>query len=360
MKTKSKRLANIELLRIIAMLMVVMLHYLGKGELLPPVSLDMDVIGYVAWILESLSIVAVNVYVLISGYFLVESVFKPGKIVKLILQVLFYTILITVLAFSFGIIGKEELGFYNLIVQLFPFQLEQYWFMTSYLVLYILSPILAMGAKSLSQKNLKIVTIVFVLFMCVEKSFLPVQIAFDERGYDALWFICLFLVAAYIRLYGIKLLEKPVWAVMLYIAGCVLLMIENILLSVVYEKTGELGHLIGTPYHYNHLFTFLAAVGLFAFFLKVRIKDGVISNLICKIAPYTLGVYLLHEQVYVRYLWPKWLGAGESQNVGMFLLTAFGAVLVVFIVGIVVDYLRSLLFKAGSKLIHGKKSGDSI
>ena len=32
MKTKSKRLANIEFLRILAMLMVVMLHYLGfKG-----------------------------------------------------------------------------------------------------------------------------------------------------------------------------------------------------------------------------------------------------------------------------------------------------------------------------------------
>lgn len=360
MRTKSKRLANIELLRIIAMLMVVMLHYLGKGELLPTISLHMDVTGYVAWILESLSIVAVNVYVLISGYFLAESEFKPGKIVKLILQVLFYTILITVLAFSFGLIGKEELGFYNLIVQLFPFQLEQYWFMTSYLVLFILSPVLAMGVKTLSQKNLKIVTIVFVLFMCVEKSFLPVQIVFDKRGYDALWFICLFLVAAYIRLYGIKFLKKPMWAALLYVAGCVLLMAENIALSVIYEKTGELEHLINTPYHYNHLFTFLAAVGLFTFFLKIQIKDGMLSSLICKIAPHTLGVYLLHEQVYVRYLWPKWLGAGESQNAGMFLIMAFGAVFVVFTVGIIVDYLRSLLFKAGSKLIHVKKSGDTI
>ena len=137
MKTKSKRLANIELLRILAMMMVVMLHYLGKGELLPPMSLSMDMTGYVAWILESLSVVAVNVYVLISGYFLVESDFKPGKILKIVLQVLFYTVLLTILAFSFGLVGKEELGFYNLIVQLFPFQLEQYWFMTSYLVLYI-------------------------------------------------------------------------------------------------------------------------------------------------------------------------------------------------------------------------------
>ena len=356
MKTKSKRLANIEFLRILAMLMVVMLHYLGKGELLPQVSLNMNLTGYVAWILESLSIVAVNVYVLISGYFLVESEFKPGKILKIVLQVLFYTVLLTILAFSFGLVGKEELGFYNLIVQLFPFQLEQYWFMTSYLVLYILSPVLAMGVKALSQKNLKIVTIIFILFLCVEKSFLPVQIVFDKRGYDALWFICLFLVAAYIRLYGIRILEKPACALILYFTGCAFMMIENIALSMVYEKTGELGHLIGSPYHYNHLFCFFASLGLFMFFLKINIKEGLFSTFVCKIAPYTLGVYLLHEQIYIRYLWPKWLWAGESQNVGMFLLKTFGAVLIVFAVGILVDYIRSLVFKIGSKLIHVKKA----
>ena len=117
MKTKSKRLANVELLRVVAMLMVVMLHYLGKGELLPVKNLHMDITGCVAWILESLSIVAVNVYVLISGYFLVEAEFKPSKIVRLILQVLFYTILVTILSLAFGIIELSDLGIYNLIVQ---------------------------------------------------------------------------------------------------------------------------------------------------------------------------------------------------------------------------------------------------
>lgn len=357
MKTKSKRLANIELLRIIAMLMVVMLHYLGKGELLPKIALDMDVNGYIAWILESLSIVSVNVYVLISGYFLVESEFKPKKIVKLVLQVLFYTILITILALAFGIIGKEDLGYYNLIVQLFPFQLEQYWFMTSYLVLYVLSPVLAMGAKSLSKKQLQIVIVAFVLFMCVEKSILPVQIAFDERGYDALWFICLFLVAAYIRLYGIKFLEKPIWGLLIYFVGRALAFAENITFSVVYKEIGELGHLVGTPFHYNHIFTFLASVGLFYFFLNVRIKEGKVASIICKISPYTLGVYLLHEHIYVRDLWPGWLGAGKATGAVSFLTSTFFAVIVVFVAGIVVDYLRSLLFKAGSNLIHkrGKK-----
>lgn len=360
MKTKSKRLANIELLRILAMLMVVMLHYLGKGDLLPAMTVKMDGTGYIAWILESLSIVAVNVYVLISGYFLVESEFKVGKLARLVGQVLFYTILITVAAFLFGIVGREELGFYNMIVQVFPFQLEQYWFMTSYLVLYILSPVLAMGIKTMSKKQLQIVTCLFVVFMCVEKSILPVQIAFDKRGYDALWFLCLFLVAAYIRLYGLGFLEKKIWPTMLYFGSVAMIFIESIAISVVYEKTGELGHLVGSTYHYNHIFVFLASVGLFMAFKQIKIKDGWFSNVVCKIAPYTLGVYLLHEQVYVRYLWPKWLFCDKVQSPITLVMYALLAVISVFVVGIFVDYLRSLLFKAGSKVIYVKKSKNAV
>ena len=356
MKTKSKRLANIELLRIVAMLMVVMLHYLGKGELLPDMKINMGIQEYIAWILESLSIVAVNAYVLISGYFLVESEFKCGKLVKIVLQVLFYTILITLIAFAFGLVTKEELGVYNLIVQLFPFQLEQYWFMTSYLVLYLLSPILALGVKSLTKKQLQVIILFFLAFMCVEKSVLPVQIVFDKHGYDALWFVALFLVAAYIRLYGIKFLEKKWIAICLYLGACSLVFIENLLISVVYEKTGELGHLIGTPYHYNHIGVFLASVGMFMWFLNIKIKEGFMTKVICAVAPYTLGVYLLHEHVYVRYLWPKWLKAGSAENVWQFLLMTFGSVFLVFCAGIFVDFIRSLLFKVGSKLTHVKKA----
>lgn len=360
MKTKSKRLANIELLRILAMCMVIMLHYLGKGELLPMVSIHMGKTGFVAWIMESLSVVAVNVYVLISGYFLVDTEFKPGKILKLVSQVLFYTILVTILSVCFGLISLSELGFYNLIVQLFPFQLEQYWFMTAYLVLYLLSPLLAVGVKSLSEKSLRTVVILFVIFMSVEKTILPVEIAFDKKGYDALWFICLFLVAAYLKLYGIKILKNRCICVALYLGGCAMIFLENLLISVIWETRGELGHLLGSPYHYNHFFVLTASVGLFSWFLNLEIKEGFFTTLIRKVAPYTLGVYLLHEQIYVRYLWPKWLGADKISNIPELLVGTFLAVAVVFLSGVTVDYLRSLLWKAGSRLVHGRKIGKDI
>ena len=62
------RMANLELLRCVAMMMVVVLHYLGKGSLLGDLTAErMGAAGYVAWILESFCIVAVNVYMLLSG-----------------------------------------------------------------------------------------------------------------------------------------------------------------------------------------------------------------------------------------------------------------------------------------------------
>lgn len=356
MKTKSKRLANIELLRIIAMCMVVMLHYLGKGNLLPDMNLSMGINGYVAWILETLSIVSVNVYVLISGYFLVDSEFRVGKLIKLILQVLFYTILMTIVACATGLLDVSELGIYHIIRQVFPIQMEHYWFVTAYIIMYILSPVLAAGIKSISQKQLQVIIILFGIFMCVEKSILPFTLTNDKKGYDALWFICLFLIAAYIRLYGIKIGKRKKIMAALYFGACFMVFAEEMAIATVYGKTGKLQYLLNISYQYNHIFVLLAAVGLFMFFLNCNIADGKLAKLICKISPYTLGVYLLHEHIYVRYLWPRWLGCEKIQGPISLVVSAISAVIIIFAVGVLVDWLRSLLFNVGSRIIYGKKA----
>jgi surface polysaccharide O-acyltransferase-like enzyme len=71
-RNKKIRRANLELLRCLAMMMVIVLHFLGKGELLGDLTdSDLSLTGAVAWFLEALCIVAVNVYMLISGFFFV-------------------------------------------------------------------------------------------------------------------------------------------------------------------------------------------------------------------------------------------------------------------------------------------------
>ena len=85
---KQGRMANLEMLRCVAMMMVVVLHYLGKGDLLTDLTSDsMGSAGAAAWFLESFCIVAVNVYMFISGYVMCRSSFKLSRLIVLWLQV---------------------------------------------------------------------------------------------------------------------------------------------------------------------------------------------------------------------------------------------------------------------------------
>lgn len=349
-----KRIVSIELLRIVAMMMVVMLHYLGKGEILPALTGDVNINGFVTWSMEALSIVAVNVYMLISGYFLINTRFKVSRLIELVCQVLFYSILVEVILIVTGIVSVEVLTFNRILELVFPLQMEHYWFVTAYIIMYLFSPVLTTAVHHMEQTQLRNTIIGLLIFFAVSKSFLPVQLAIDNKGYDAIWFICVFLMAAYIRLYGISWLEKgKIRGVLCYVGGVLGILCITFLVRAVYLKTGSLDHFIQTAFHYNHVLNLLAAVGLFYAFLNMKLSsEGKLAKVIYKVAPYSFGVYLLHEQIDVRYLWPKWLGASNEGNVVMLIGRCLLAVIIVYVIGTLVDVLRGVLFKWVSKLLN--------
>ncbi len=348
-----KRVVSIELLRILAMMMVVMLHYLGKGQLLPALTGEMSLNGYVAWGLESLSIVAVNVYMLISGYFLVNSQFKSGRLVELLCQTLFYSILVSVVLMAAGIISVDSLTVNRILEMIFPVQMEHYWFISAYVIMYLFSPILSVAVKHMEQKQLRNTIIGLLLFFGLSKSILPVELAMDNFGYDGLWFMCVFLVAAYIRLYEIPFFAKgKSRAFVCYLAGCAGIYVITFVVRAFYLKTGSLDHFVQTAYDYNHVVNLFAAVSLFYVFLKMELStEGKLAKVVYAVAPYSLGVYLLHEQLEVRYLWPTWLGATLEGNVVLLVLRCLLAVVTVYVVGTLVDALRSVLFRGASRVI---------
>ncbi len=350
---KKNRIVSIELLRILSMMMVVMLHYLSKGELLTPLTEEFGPGAYMAWLLEAFSIVAVNVYMLISGYFLVESGFKPGRLAQLVCQVLFYSILIPPVLMALGILDPGELSVYRLLQYLLPNQMIHYWFITAYMIMYLLSPVLAAGARQLSQKQLRLTIILLLCFFSVSKSVLPVKLEIDNAGYDGLWFVCVFLVAAYMRLYGMPFPQKGKWAGLCYLGGCVLIYGLTLGVRLVYLKTGRLGNFMHAPYDYNHILNLFAAISLFYAFSNWKLSgETLIGRVILRVAPYTLGVYLLHEHIELRALWPLWLGAASEYSPWALAPRALGSVALVFAVGILVDMARGALFNAAGKILR--------
>ena len=119
MRDKSRQL-NFEVLRIIAMGMVITLHYLTKGEILLPLTDDLGSVNLLAWLIQSASIVAVNLYVLISGYFLIDTPFRLEKLLKLLLQVQAYALTIPLVCYALGMAEVREWDLYRWMAAIFP------------------------------------------------------------------------------------------------------------------------------------------------------------------------------------------------------------------------------------------------
>ena len=91
-----KRCYGIDLLRMISMFMVIVLHLCGHGGVLSAFQTSSKRFWF-AWLLEISAYCAVNCYALISGYVGVDSKYRYSRIFLLWLQVIFYTVSITVL-----------------------------------------------------------------------------------------------------------------------------------------------------------------------------------------------------------------------------------------------------------------------
>lgn len=374
-----KRMVNIEVLRLLAMMMVVSLHYLAKGELLEKLTGPLSAKGHLAWILESFSIAAVDVYVLISGYFLVETGFRCRRVISLVLQVMFYTCLLPVVLIVMGILPVGEITFYNILQCIFPTNMLHYWFVSAYVLMFLFTPVLNAAVHGMKKKQLQAAIVILLIMESLSKTVIPVRLELDNLGYDAYWFMVVYLIAAYIRLYGIPFLEgregKGGRAVLSYVGACLGMYLLTMLIRGAYLLTGQFENFIESAYGYNHLLTIGAAVALFYIFKnrEERMQAGSAgiekrkrSGLICRIAPCSFGVYLLHEQVNVRYLWPFWLGADRCDSAFSLLWHWAGAILTVMVIGLAVDYLRGLLFKgvgrlfAGGRLDRGLRKIDDV
>ncbi len=342
------------MLRIVAMVMVIMLHYLVKGAVAEDFVGKGTGVSYFAWLLEAFCLVAVNCYVLISGYFLVESEWKPGRAVSLLCQVLFYSLLIPPVLMLLGLIPADSISLYEWAEYALPFSTEHYWFATAYLLLYLFAPLLAAGIRQMGKRQLQIITGLLVFFFSLVKSVVPMTFATDRFGYDFGWFLCLFVLAGYIRRFGIPWLEKRSRAAALYVLASAGAWAISMICRLYADCSAVLGSYADMPYTYNHFFCLAGSVSLFYVFKDSEMKPGKASEIICKLAPYTFGVYLLHEHRLVRYQWLEWARVSAVADNWSFLPHMLVCVLLVYGAGIAADMVRARLFQTVVKGFRSK------
>lgn len=339
------RQSNMELLRVLAMLMIITLHYLDKGNVLVPFREMSTANHYIAWIVEALCYVAVNVYVLISGYFLVQSKFTFKKLAVLWLQVLFYSWLIGGIFILGGLVEAEAFNLYELIFIAFPITAGHYWFATIYVLLFAVFPFLNVTVCKMSQQQHKACIVILLIIFSVWKTILPFTIPItDQAGMDIAWFVCLYVIAAYLRKYPDCMKHKRLVYVCGYVLCSIIIFIAGLGLLYVDQLTGKLGGYATNWYDYNSLPVLIASVCLFIAFAKTEIKGKIICRIINALAGATFGVYLIHEHRYLRYEWQQWLRVEQNAGQPWMLLHLIGSVLAVFVVCACVELIRKWLF----------------
>ena len=344
--TAKKRNANMELLRLLLMFMIIMLHALGKSNVLENVGSNISLNGVIAWGLEALSICAVNVFILISGYYLIGSKFRLSRLVELIAEMIFYSMGSFLVCYMLGVNFREQIDTFFLLHTVFPVHMDLYWFLTIYVFVYIMQPIISAGINAISQKQFKAIINLLLIFECGFKSCLPFKFVEDMGGYNLVWFLTVFLVGAYIKMYGARMFYKPIKGLIVYFVSSGMVLVEKFAIGRVFAKTGHLEEIRNVSMDYNHIFVFLAAVGLFTAFVYSKPIVDKAGRIICALSPMALGIYLLHENLTLRYNWQKWTGIYESLDrptpvfVGRILL----AVAIVFVAGLAVDFVRIKIF----------------
>lgn len=286
------RESNFELLRIISMFMIVLLH-MGTHGLSSYVNIPTFLAGkngYLYDFIRSLSIVAVNLYILISGYFLSKSAFKLKKSLYIFGETGFFSALLYIICSWLGYTHFTSGSFFHFFFSVF---LGDYWFVTVYFVLYCLSPYLNKLIDNLNKpEHLKLLLLLFLL-TSVWQFFYPIINFGVVDGYGLISFLFLYILAAYIRKYHFILRDfnKNIYFILyLVLAVC------NIFL--VYKFSDRADMLFG----YNSPVVLLMSYFLFQYFHHIKIKSKVINF----VSKYVFGIYLIHEQPIVsQILWKK-------------------------------------------------------
>lgn len=353
MKNKmKKRETNIEILRIISMLLIICFHYVYKSEYqYTELNLNTILVKSI-WFFGELG---VNIFILITGYYLSKSKASIKKIILLILEVLFYHLILCFIGNKIGY-NVNENTFKEKFLSFFPVILNKYWFISGYLLVYILSPFYNMLINSLNKRNYQKLLIIIILIWCI----IPTIFGIFYNGSEGIlyynrfiWLTIMYFVGAYIRKFDIRFLCSKKRSFMTFIITYISMIFSIFAIHILRNFLNKIGTseiaYFWTP---NNILMLILSVSMFKFFTELKIRNNMFIN---KLSTTTLGIYLLHDGYLAEYMWKNIFHSNTNIYSEAFILYLLGSTLIIFIVGAIVDFIRQIIEKYTVKKILNLK-----
>ena len=328
-----KRESNLELLRIISMFFVLVSHacYTSLGA--PTrgnISVSLD-ISFLRALSEALSVVCVNAFILISGWYGIKV--REKRFAELIFQVLFVSIVIYMVM---RIIGQIRPMNVNEWVELLLIKHKGYWFVKAYIILYMFTPVLNTFVDNVSQKQLKTFLITFFVIQVIYGFYH--YGGWYAGGYSPLSFMGLYLLARYMRSYSNVYTQFNKYTdLSLYLVISVFTAICSLAFTYQFDKGGTVLFLYSSP------LVILGSVFFFLFFTKLSFYSKILNW----VAASCFAVYLVHNSPYIFYPYyinviKQWY---ETETRLFFLLYTIGLMAAFFVFSILFDKVTIMVWK---------------
>ena len=335
-----KRDYPIDLFRILATILVILLHVLGQGGILQAAAPG-QATYWTGWFFEIMAYCAVNCFALISGYIMVDKRIKLKNIIARWIQVLFYSLLISTLFFAFV---PETRTLWNVAVAVLPVTGKQWWYISAYFALFFFIPLLNKAIHHISQATYRKFLLVILVGVCLIDRIIPMDSFSLSGGYSAAWLILVYLFGAYIKKYQVYEKITALKSALGFLGMTVLTFLSKFTLYFATEKVlGEVKY-DETLVSYTSVTILLASVFLLMLCLKIKI-GGFAQAIIRWFAPMTLGVYLIHVHPLVfEYIVKDAFVALALQHPARMVISALGWTLALFLLCSALDFYRIKLF----------------
>lgn len=314
------RNSSFELLRIILILMILVEHanmwFIGSGYHSEPEHLAKCMV-------ESVCIGGVNAFVLISGWFGMRGDLK--KIGDLMFMLLFCTVPLLLVALWLKWIPLSALASADGVYE-YVFGGAGYWFVVDYIGLLIISPVLNYGIERLDKRQFRRILLAGYALILLYDFVLREPVLGSEGGYSVLWFGFLYLLARYMRSYGMGRIMRFRWPILI--------------MAVALQSLLFFGGFIGL--RYTNPLILLEAVCLIFIFRNWNFHSKAINT----VAAGVLMAYLLHMQpVLIPYI-RRFLGAQYAAlGYWQYMLQAVALSVAVLFVAVLFDKVQSTLLK---------------
>lgn len=325
-----KRNSNIELLRIISILLIIGHHFsFYSGIEYQSLSIN----NFILLFLMFGGKVGANIFMIISGYFsVVGSKSNYKKIFKLWIQVLFYSVGIYLFLSITNIIS---FNFSDLFKSLFPITFDKYWFASCFIIIMIFSEYLNNFLVKMSKKDYRN----FIILCIILWSVLPFITTQKYLSNNLIILTLMYAIGGYIKLHydsndNKRLLMYLVSLIFFTYAGTLGLYFLHMNFNFDY-------HHIFYLYNLNSPFVIGISIIIFILFINNKVFSNSIINMISSTV---FGIYLIHDNSFLRnVLWESIINVSKFYNCSFFLLFSIFSILGIFVGCFIIEYLRILI-----------------